>query len=54
MPDEVCGPLTGSAQAHGTLVNRPHRFRFTPEPVAYGATSDDGDPATTNERTEAK
>jgi hypothetical protein len=30
-----------------------YRFRFTPEPVAYGATSDDGDPATTNERTEA-
>lgn len=30
-----------------------HRFRFTPEPVVYGATSDDGDPATTNERTEA-
>lgn len=29
-----------------------HRFRFTPEPVAYDG-DHDGDPATIHERTEA-
>ncbi|BCL13655.1 hypothetical protein GCM10017556_13940 [Micromonospora sagamiensis] len=47
---QLCGPVSGSAEAHGTLVNRP------PVPVharsRTGTTCAGGDPATTHERTE--
>jgi large subunit ribosomal protein L31 len=47
---ELCGPVPGLAEAHGTLVNRP------PVPVhadpAQVSRAGDGDPATTHERTE--
>jgi hypothetical protein len=43
--------ITDPRPKHGTLVSRPG-FRFTPE-FDRDAASDDGDPATIDERTEA-